>query len=65
MIDVEIEKLVYGGQGLARLEGQTALIPYVMPGERLSAEIVRERGKLAHARPIAWQAQAPDRLIPD
>ncbi len=65
MIDVEIEKLVYGGQGLAQLDGRTALIPYVLPGERLSAEIVRERGSLAHARPIAWQRQSSARLTPE
>ena len=64
MIDVEIEKLVYGGQGLARLDGRTALIPYVLPGEKLSAEIVRERGTLAHARPVTWQQESNDRVAP-
>ncbi len=32
---VDIEKLVYGGEGLARVDGQVILIPYVLPGERV------------------------------
>ena len=28
-----IEKLVYGGEGLARLEGKVVLTPFVLPGE--------------------------------
>jgi 23S rRNA (uracil1939-C5)-methyltransferase len=34
--EVEIEKLVYGGDGLARLNGQVVLTPYVLPGEKIS-----------------------------
>ena len=57
-IDVEIEKLVYGGAGLARLNGQTALVPYVLPGERLTAEVVRKAGRVLHGRPVTWQQQS-------
>jgi 23S rRNA (uracil1939-C5)-methyltransferase len=34
--EIEIEKLVYGGDGLGRLDGHVALMPYVLPGERVS-----------------------------
>ena len=61
-IDVEIEKLVYGGAGLARLNGQTALVPYVLPGERVTAEVVRKSGRVLHGRPITWQAQSKVRV---
>jgi 23S rRNA (uracil1939-C5)-methyltransferase len=30
---VKIEKLVYGGDGLARVDGQVVLTPFVLPGE--------------------------------
>ena len=62
IIDVEIEKLVYGGAGLARLEGQTALIPYVLPGEHVSAEVRRQGSRVLHGRPVAWQAQSKLRV---
>jgi 23S rRNA (uracil1939-C5)-methyltransferase len=35
-VEIEIEKLVYGGDGLARLDGQVVLMPYVLPGERVA-----------------------------
>ncbi len=34
-VTVEIEKLVYGGEGLARVDGQVLLAPYVLPGEQV------------------------------
>ncbi|MDX2031214.1 MAG: class I SAM-dependent RNA methyltransferase [Blastocatellia bacterium] len=42
--DVEIEKLVYGGDGLARVSGQTVFVPGAAAGDRLRIRIV-ERGK--------------------
>ncbi|MBV8551704.1 MAG: class I SAM-dependent RNA methyltransferase [Acidobacteriaceae bacterium] len=38
---VEIEKLVYGGEALARLEGQVVLVPFVLPGEAVSVRTQR------------------------
>ena len=35
---VRIEKLVYGGDGLARVDGQVALVPYVVPGELVTIQ---------------------------
>ncbi|MEZ5363983.1 MAG: methyltransferase [Bryobacterales bacterium] len=62
IIDVEIEKLVYGGAGLARLDGQTALIPYVLPGEQVTAEVVRESARVLHGKPVIRQAQSKLRV---
>lgn len=40
---VEVEKLVYGGDGLARLDGRVILTPFVLPGEQI--EVITSRGK--------------------
>ncbi len=64
-IEVEIEKLVYGGDGLARLDGRTALIPFTLPGEQLTAEVTRERASVSHARPLAWTREAVERVPPN
>jgi len=32
-----IEKLVYGGDGLAHADGNTVFVPYVLPGEEVRA----------------------------
>jgi 23S rRNA (uracil1939-C5)-methyltransferase len=50
-----IEKLVYGGDGLARVEQpdgkrKTVFVPLVLPGERVEATIVEERPGFARAK---------------
>ncbi len=47
--EVTIEKLVYGGSGLARLEGRVVLVPFVLPGERARVEIASERPGMLEA----------------
>lgn len=61
-IDIEIEKLVYGGEGLARTEGRTVLVPFTLPGERLTVDIVREKGRLVRAKPYFFEQQSSERV---
>ena len=54
-MELQIEKLVYGGDGLARLEQQdgkrkTVFVPLVLPGERIEASIVEDRPGFARAK---------------
>jgi 23S rRNA (uracil1939-C5)-methyltransferase len=49
-----IEKLVYGGDGLARVAGpdgrnRAVFVPFVLPGERVEAEITEEKPGFARA----------------
>src|SRR5256885_1967611 len=37
--DVEIDKWVYGGEGLARIDGRVVLAPFVLPGETARIEL--------------------------
>lgn len=43
---LHIEKLVYGGEGLARLDGQVVLVPYVLPGEEVEVKTQRVKNGL-------------------
>jgi 23S rRNA (uracil1939-C5)-methyltransferase len=43
---LSIEKLVYGGDGLAHAEGHTAFVPYVLPGEEVRAAVTTQKKKL-------------------
>ena len=43
-LHISVEKLVYGGEGLAHTEGNTVFVPYVLPGEQVRAA-VRSRKK--------------------
>jgi len=62
---VTVEKLVYGGDGLARLDGRVVLAPFVLPGERIRVRAEREKPGLIHAgtvkilEPSASRVAAP------
>jgi 23S rRNA (uracil1939-C5)-methyltransferase len=62
--DVTVEKLVYGGDGLGRVEGRVVLAPYVLPGERIRAEAAQEKPGLVRARLLEVLEAAPERVPP-
>ena len=39
MPEIVIDKWVYGGEGLARVDGRVVLAPFVLPGERARVEL--------------------------
>jgi 23S rRNA (uracil1939-C5)-methyltransferase len=68
--ELNIEKLVYGGDGLARLpadergRGKAVFLPYVIPGERVDATVIESRSGFARARLNQILAASPDRVAP-
>jgi 23S rRNA (uracil1939-C5)-methyltransferase len=57
-VNLTIEKMVYGGEGLARLpDGKAVFLPFVLPGEEVSATLARERSSFARA--VADQVLKP------
>ena len=67
-MELNIEKLVYGGDGLARLpadergRGKTVFLPYVIPGERVDATIIESRSGFARARLNQILTASPERV---
>jgi 23S rRNA (uracil1939-C5)-methyltransferase len=59
-----IEKLVYGGDGLARLDGRVVLIPYVAPQEVVRAEVQRAKNDLFRGRLREIISPARSRVAP-
>src|SRR6266436_6531806 len=47
---LSIEKLVYGGDGLAHADGNTVFVPYVLPGEEVRATAKSKKKKLIWAQ---------------
>ncbi|HYW46130.1 MAG TPA: class I SAM-dependent RNA methyltransferase [Bryobacteraceae bacterium] len=62
--EVTVEKLVYGGDGLARLEGRVVFVPFVLPGERVRAEVEQEKPGWLRARPLEVVEPAAARVAP-
>jgi len=61
---VNIEKLIYGGEGLAHHEGSTVFVPFVLPGERVDAAPVEEKKKFVRARLSKALTASPERIAP-
>ena len=59
-----IEKLVYGGDGLARDDGRVVLTPFVLPGETVRAEISRAKNDLLRGRAAEVVNASPARVEP-
>ena len=60
--EVTIEKWVYGGRGLARLDGQVVLAPFVLPGEVVEVAVERERPGLVEARLLGVVTPSGERV---
>ena len=66
----EIEKLVYGGDGLARMPadkhgpGKAVFVPFVLPGEQVEARVIESRTGFARARLDKVLTPSPDRIAP-
>jgi 23S rRNA (uracil1939-C5)-methyltransferase len=58
---LSIEKLVYGGDGLAHADGNTVFVPYVMPGEKVRAAVKQKRNKLIWTQLLEVVSPAPQR----
>jgi 23S rRNA (uracil1939-C5)-methyltransferase len=63
-LEVEIEKLVYGGEGLARTDGQVTLMPYVLPQERVTFTPERVKAGMLRGRALQVLQPSPQRVIP-
>jgi 23S rRNA (uracil1939-C5)-methyltransferase len=60
----KIEKLVYGGEGLAHEGGETIFVPFVLPGEEVEIEIVERKKKLLRGRATRLLKASPQRIEP-
>ena len=49
-MDVRIEKLVYGGDGLGHADGATVFVPYVLPEEVVRVRPVKQKKKFVRGR---------------
>jgi 23S rRNA (uracil1939-C5)-methyltransferase len=58
---LSIEKLVYGGDGLAHADGNTVFVPYVLPGEEVRAATKSKKKKLIRAELLEVSSPSKER----
>ena len=69
-MELKIEKLVYGGDGLARLPpddrgpGKAIFIPFVLEGECVGVSLIEQKKGFARARVDGLLAPSPARIAP-
>lgn len=61
VVEITIEKLIYGGEGLAHHDGSTVFVPFVLPAERITAAPVEQKKKFIRARLERLLEASPDR----
>jgi 23S rRNA (uracil1939-C5)-methyltransferase len=62
---LEVEKLVYGGDGLIRHEGQVVLTPFTIGGERVDVEIEKAKQGVARGKLETVTVPSELRVTPD
>ena len=58
-LEIEIEKIVFGGEGLGRIDGFTVFVPMSVPGDKLEIEIISV--KKSYARGLITRIIEPSR----
>ena len=61
-LQLSIEKLVYGGDGLAHDDGKTVFVPYVLPGEQVRASVRTRTKKLIQANLLEVRSRSAQRI---
>jgi 23S rRNA (uracil1939-C5)-methyltransferase len=62
---IEIEKMVYGGDGLGHLEdGRAVFVPFVMPGEKALVNLTEVSGRFARAELQELLSASAQRVTP-
>jgi len=62
---LDIERLVAGGEGLAFHEGRAIFVPFVLPGEKVRAVLVREQRDWARAELLEVLEASGERVEPE
>ncbi len=63
-MDLVIDAIAHGGEGIGRHAGKAVFVPYTIPGERVRAEIIEEKERWARARLVEVLEASPDRVEP-
>lgn len=63
-IDLFVEKLAFGGKGVARIDGFVVFLDRAVPGQTVRARIVKKKKNYAEARVVEVLSQSPHYIPP-
>ena len=64
-VDLQLEKLTYGGDAMGRLaDGRAVFVPFGLPGERVRIRLTEEKRGFARGELLEVLEASPDRIVP-
>src|SRR3954453_15307765 len=63
-LDLRIDRLAYGGAGVARLDGYVVFVRDTVPGDRVRARVTKRKRAYAEARAVEIVEASPERIPP-
>ena len=63
-MEITIQDVANGGDGIGRIDGKAYFVAGVMPGEEAAIEVTEDRGSFARARALSLTTASPDRIEP-
>jgi 23S rRNA (uracil1939-C5)-methyltransferase len=61
-VELEITHIAFGGRGLTRVDGLAVFVEGAIPGDRVTAQIVKKKKRYAEARVVALLEASADRV---
>jgi 23S rRNA (uracil1939-C5)-methyltransferase len=62
-VQVKVEKLVYGGEGMGHVDGVAVFVPFVLPGETVAVRLEAQKKKFARGRVEEFVERSPERVV--
>ncbi len=63
-LSLTIHDVAFGGKGVARHDGKVFFIPFTIPGETVTARVIRQKKNFGEASLVSVDAPSPDRVAP-
>src|SRR4051812_24169607 len=61
-VTLELTGVAHGGEAIGRHEGRIFFVPYGLPGETVTAEIVQDKADYARAEIVEIETASPERV---
>ncbi|HSI13329.1 MAG TPA: class I SAM-dependent RNA methyltransferase [Chthoniobacter sp.] len=63
-LSLEVHDVAFGGKGVARHDGKVYFVPFTIPGEKITARVLRQKKNFGEAELVKVETASPDRVEP-